>query len=127
MKDKIIKLIQDLPTIDQVDIWNEYCDINQEYDFAIYENGSMFFSQYFSDDPYEAIEFCYNGNYKLEDKYLIIDNDKSAIYSYRNKEVLEIINYDKLADDLLNGDIDEYSSSIRQNTLDEIIKIREEE
>lgn len=103
-KKAIIAILKAMETKTLVGIWNEYCS-EENMDDYIYENESYNLNEMFcgKDAVSDALRAAWYGNYNFTDNYVVF-NAYGNLKSYNEYNVEEQIDFDTLADYIMDND-----------------------
>lgn len=104
-KKSIINILKSLETETLLNVWNQYCD-DENPDDRIYDNDEYNLNQTFSNVDEALRAACY-GDYRYTDSYFIINSYDGNLESFGNNSVEEHIDFDTLADYIMNYDCSE--------------------
>lgn len=69
------EIIDGLDTQEKLEIYNHYCEYNNDYDSMLYENDEDFFKYTFNDDFDDLVRAITRGYYSSQDYYVKLDRD----------------------------------------------------
>ena len=104
-KEAIIAILKVMDTDVLVDVWNEYCS-EENMDDYIWNNDEYTLEDMFSGckNPVdEALRAAFYGDYRYSDEYVVF-NAYGNLKSYDNYNVEEQIDFDTLAEYIMNND-----------------------
>ena len=103
-KEAIIAILKVMDTDVLVNIWNEYCS-EENMDDYIYNNDEFTLREMFSgeDAVSDALRAAFYGDYRYCDEYVVF-NAYGNLKSYDNYNVEEQIDFDTLAEYIMDND-----------------------
>ena len=91
------EMIDDLDIQEKLEIYNSFCQYNNDYDSMLYKNDEDFFNDAFEGDFNALVSAIVCGDYNSKDDYVKLDGDGDLRGYYSLSEAL----YDKFTDDEL--------------------------
>ena len=106
-KESIIAILKVMDTDVLINVWNEYCS-EENMDDYIYNNDEFTLQEMFSgkDAVSDALRAAFYGDYRYCDEYVVF-NAYGNLKSYDNYNVEEQIDFDTLADYIMDNDCQE--------------------
>lgn len=114
----IISLLKEIDTDVLIRVWNTYCS-DENMDDYIYENDDYNINEMFS-KPDEALRSAFYGDYRYNDDYFVF-NGYGNLDSFDEYDADNHIDFDILADYIMENGCDELSENYSEELQDEFL------